>query len=324
MPERARSGLIRNFPITSHRKNCFLKDFVSDRIAIPDDMVLRGQSEGRGTFDNPTITINASVIGGTLKGRNLGSGTVSATVQNRDILVNAALFNETMRLKGRGYLNDKLPWSAQLSIQPGRHDVLVSSFLKEVPEDLQLNLEGHIEMKGDRENIAAAANIKHVTLSLFGQTFTNDSNIILSTENKKISFNEITIKSGASSFKLQGGIEIGKDYNIRLAGSSSLSSLKALSKKIGYLKGDADFTFSVKGRWEKPEINGSMNVSNASLGLRDYPVYISFSERLSVYGGRQDCCQGTFGKDRRRECKCIRRCLSQCVSDQEILHGSQA
>ena len=268
-------GFDKKFFYNVSSEKLFLKDFMSDRIAIPDGMVLRGQSEGRGTFDNPTITFNANVIGGTLKGSNLGSGTVSATVQNRDISVTAALFNEKMRLKGRGYLNDKLPWSAQLSIQPGRHDVLVSSFLKEVPEDLQLNLEGHIEMKGDRENIAAAANINHMTLSLFGQTFTNDSNIILSAENKKISFNEVTIKSGASSFKLQGGIEMGKDYNIRLAGSSSLSSLKALSKKIGYLKGDADFTFSVKGRWEKPEINGGVNISNASFGLRDYPAYIS-------------------------------------------------
>ncbi len=261
------------YNVTSEK--LFLKDFVSDSIAIPEDVVLRVQSEGHGTFDNPAITINAIVIGGTVKGKNLGGGTVNATIQNRDISVNAALFNEKMRLKGKGYLNDKLPWSAELSIQSGRYDFLVSSFLKEVPEDLQLNLEGSVGMRGDRKNIAATANIHHAALSLFGQTFTNDRDIKFSVENKKISVKEFTTKSGAAAFKLQGGMEIGKEYDIRLAGSSSLSPLKALSKKVGYLKGDADFTLSVKGKWGKPELNGSMNISNASFGLRDYSTYIS-------------------------------------------------
>jgi translocation and assembly module TamB len=93
--------------------------------------------------------------------------------------------------------------------------------------------------------------------------------------NKKLSLTAFTVKSGSASFRLQGGMEIGKDYDISLEGSSSLSPLKGLSKKIGYLKGDAEFAFSIKGKWDSPEINGGMSVSDASFGLRDYPMYIS-------------------------------------------------
>ena len=161
---------------------------------------------------------------------------------------------------------------------------------------MQLSFDGHAEMKGDRNNISATADVSHITLLLFGQTLTNESNISLAVNDKKISFKEFTVKSGASSFRLQGGLEIGKEYDIRLAGSSSLSPFKALSKKIGYLKGDSDFSLSVRGKWEKPEINGSMNVSNASFGLRDNPVYITSVNGSLFMEGDRIVVKGLSGK----------------------------
>lgn len=251
----------------------FIRDFGLDR--MPDDAVVRIRSEGHGTFDNPSIELNATVEGGTFKGRNMGKGIVQALIRNRNITVNAALFNERMKLRGHGYLNDALPWNAELSFQPGRYDFIVSSVLKDVPEDLQLNLEGNVEMKGDRRNISASVRIAHLTLALFGQTLSNDSDIIFQMENRKLSFRAFAVRSGATSFRLEGGMEIGREYDIVMNGSSSLSPLKGLSKKIGYLKGDADFVFAVKGKWEQPEINGGMNLFDASFGLRDYAAYMS-------------------------------------------------
>jgi hypothetical protein len=291
-----RIGFDKNFIYKVSSDNMFLKDFVPDGIAVADDAMLKVRSEGHGTFDNPSVSVNASVTGGNLKGRTLGGGTINAVIQNRNILLTAVLFDEKMRLEGKGYLNDKLPWSAELLIQPGRYDFLLSSFLKEVPEDLQLNLEGSVGMRGDRKNIAATAQIHHAALTLFGQTFTNDRDIKFSVDNKKISVKEFTAKSGAAAFSLQGGMEFGKEYDIRLAGSSSLSPLKALSKKVGYLKGDADFTFLVKGNWEKPELNGSMNISNASFGLRDYPTYISAINGSLYMEGDRIVLKGLSGK----------------------------
>jgi translocation and assembly module TamB len=242
---------------------------------MPDDAIISMKSEGHGHFDNPYITFNAKVLSGTFKGRNMGSGTISAMVQNKDISLNASLFNEKMKLNGKGRLDDTLPWNAELIIQSGRYDFIISSLLKDVPEDLQLNLEGRIDMNGDRENFKGTANIHHLTLSLYGQTFTNDSQINIFLKNKNISFSTAVFKSGTTSFRLQGGLKLGEEYDLLLDGSSSLEPLKGLSKKIGYLKGNAEFVFSVTGKWEKPQINGGMSVSNASFGLKDYSTYIS-------------------------------------------------
>ena len=196
-------------------------------------------------------------------------------IQNRDIAVQAALFNEKMKLQGHGHLDETLPWNAELIIQPARYDFLVSSLLKDVPEDLQLNLEGKVEMQGNKNTIEASAQVYHLALVLFGQSFSNDSEIQFSVRNQKISLKPFAIRSGETSFRLRGGLEIGKEYDIQLDGSSALSPLKGLSKKIGYLKGDADFVFVVRGKWEKPEINGGMTISDASFGLRGYAAYIS-------------------------------------------------
>ena len=205
----------------------------------------------------------------------MGSGTMSAKIKNRDITVQAALFNEKMKLAAHGYLDKTLPWNAELIIQPARYDFLVSSLLTDVPEDLQLNLDGKIEMHGNRNNIEASVYVYHMALSLFGQSFSNDSEIQFSVRNQKISLRPIAIRSGETSFGIRGGLEVGKEYDIQLNGRSALSPLKGFSKKIGYLKGEADFVFAIRGKWDKPEIKGGMTVSDASFGLKGYAAIIS-------------------------------------------------
>jgi autotransporter translocation and assembly factor TamB len=263
----------KGFSYAVSSKKFLLKDLGLDR--MPDDVVVKLQSQGKGTFQNPTITLTAQFIGGSFEGRAIGSGAIEFTVKDKNIVLDATLFNEKLILQGKGYLDEKLPWSAQLTFHPGRYDFIIASILKEVPEDLQLDLSGKIDMNGDRKNISVSATINHFLLSLFEQTFSNESDIRFSINNKKISVAALTLKSGSTSFRLKGGLEIGKQYDIFLDGSSALAPLKGFSKKIGYMQGHSDFVITVKGDWDDPDIKGGMNLENASFGLRDYPTYIS-------------------------------------------------
>jgi len=254
-------------------KKFLIKDLGLDH--MPDDVIVTLQSHGEGTFQDPSITLTAQVIGGSFKGRTIGSGTIEFSIKNKNILLNAALFNEKLMIQGKGYLDERLPWNAQLTFHPGRYDFIIAAILKDVPEDLQLELSGKIDMNGDRKNISVSATINHFLLSLFEQTFSNESDIRFSMNNKKISVASLTLKSGSTSFRLKGGLEIGKQYDIFLDGSSALAPLKGFSKKIGYLQGHSDFVITIKGDWDDPDIKGGMNVEDASFGLRDHPTYIS-------------------------------------------------
>jgi len=270
-------SLNKNFSYRASSNRIFLKDIGFDY--MPADSFSSLHSEGSGTLTNPSITLNAKVIGGTFKGTPIGNSIINATLKNMNISLDALLFDEKVKLKGNGYYDEKLPWTAEIDIQPGRYDFILSSILKEAPEDLLLNLRGRVEMKGDRKHITASANIIQVTLALFGHSFSNDSDIKVRIDNGKISFLSFALRSGSSSFKLRGGLEIGREYDLFFEGSSSLSPLQAFSKKIEYLSGDTRFNFSLNGKWDKPKINGDLSVSNASFSVK------GFQQRFSSING---------------------------------------
>ncbi|TAL25448.1 MAG: translocation/assembly module TamB [Nitrospirae bacterium] len=265
------------FYVKASADRLFIKDIGLK--GMPADMVLSMKAEGTGTFDNPAVSLSGKLSGGTFEGKSLGDGTINASVRNKNIAVNAVLFNEKMRLKGKAYLDDKLPWSAEVDIASGRYDFLLSGIFKDMPEDLFLNMKGHADLSGDKKHFSASAVISQMTVALFGNSFSNDSDIRIRLENKNIIFSAMTMRSGKASFSVRGNIEPGKEYNLVLEGSSELAPLRGLSQKIGVLRGDADFTLTVIGKWDNPQINGSLNVTTASFGLKD------MHQRLSAISG---------------------------------------
>lgn len=268
---------LERFHFNASADKLFIRDM--ELKGMPDDSILSVRAEGSGTFENPAITINGKLSGGTYKGKSLGDGTINASVRNKNVAISAVLFNEKMRLKGKAYLDDKLPWSAEVDMASGRYDFLVAGLFKEMPEDLFLNMKGHAELSGDKKHFSAAAVISQMTVALFGNSFSNDSDIRLRFENRNIIFSALTMRSGNASFSVRGNIEPGKEYNLVLEGSSELAPLRGLSQKIGVLRGDADFTLTVLGKWDNPQISGSLNVTTASFGLKD------MHQRLSAING---------------------------------------
>src|SRR5208337_4922359 len=82
-------------------------------------------------------------------------------------------------------------------------------------------------------------------------------------------------KSDTSEFRLSGSVTIGSRYDLLLEGSSSLSPLKALSKNIDIINGDASFVCAITGAWNDPKINGDMEVSNGLLGFKNIRYRLS-------------------------------------------------
>ena len=262
------------FSFTASSDKVLIKDLGVEN--IPEGASLIIQSEGQGTFKDPVITLHARVTGGVFKGKTVGNGVIKGEIRDKNIFLTASLFDEKISFSGKGHLDDTLPWNAEIEIQPGRYDFLLGSIFRDIPEDASLNLKGHAEMEGNRNNIKASANISNLTVALFDYSFSNDSEIKIQINNGKISFPAFSIRSsGTSSVKVLGSLEMGREYNLRLEGRSSLAPLKLLSKRLEHLAGEAEFTFSILGKWENPDIKGDLTVSNASLGLKGNSLRIS-------------------------------------------------
>jgi translocation and assembly module TamB len=251
---------------------------VSDRLMLKDliqkdiegDIMFSLKSEGHGTFDNPSLFVDGKVLRGSLKGKPVGSGIIKAFLKDREFSIQADIIDQKIRIEADGRLEDEIPWNAEIEFSTGRFDFLIASFLKDVPDDLILSLNGTVSLRGDRRNISGTSRLRHLLLSLYGYSFTNEKEIEIALDNSQLMLNRIFMRSGNTSLSIGGSMDIGKKYDLILEGRSALSPFKALSRKIGVLKGDAEFVFSVAGDWNDPRINGGMNVSDGVFGLKDY------------------------------------------------------
>ncbi len=227
--------------------------------------------KGEGTFENPYIEIISDIMGGAFKGHSLGKGRLFAKLKDNRLEVDASILEGKLSMNGVAELTEKIPWNAKVKILPARYDFLIESLLKDVPEDLLFNFSGNITATGDKDHIKATANINRAHINLFGIGFTNSSDIRLNLQNRRLSIDPFGMKNDAVEFRISGNMTIGKNYDLLLEGTSSLTPLKALSKNIDLIRGDTVFVFNVSGDWDRPRIYGGMDVINANIGFKDIP-----------------------------------------------------
>ncbi|HXW68346.1 MAG TPA: translocation/assembly module TamB domain-containing protein [Dissulfurispiraceae bacterium] len=230
---------------------------------------------GTGTFENPIVTVKGDINTGPYRGRPVGSGYIEGFLKGKQATLTASLLNKKLIVKGEAQLTDSLPWKASADLQSARYDFIAASFMKDVPEDLLVNLKGNIMARGDKEHLSAVANINNIHVYLYGTGYTNSSGVGLKLENNKLSIGPLSLKSDTSEFRLSGSVSMGSRYDLLLEGSSSLSPLKALSKNIDVINGDASFVCSFTGEWNDPKINGDMEVYNGVLGFKNIRYRLS-------------------------------------------------
>jgi len=231
--------------------------------------------KGQGTFDDPVMTLKADVNTGAYRGHSLGSGDIQAALDGKHLTATARLLDKKLIVMGEVQLTDKLPWSVSADLNPARYDFIAANFLKEVPDDFLLDLKGNILARGDKDHISANAKIEEAHLYLYGTGFTNSSDIRISLESNKISVESFSVKSETSEFRLTGTASVGSGYDLVIEGSSSLSPLKAFSRNIELIKGNASFVCSLTGDWNNPKINGDMDISNGALGFKNLRYRLS-------------------------------------------------
>jgi len=248
------------------------------------------------SYDYRTLGAEGVLSGSRMKGLDLGGGKIRASMKDDIMLLDAALFNERVTLSGRANMKGVKPWAARLEVKSGRYDFLVSPFLKDVPEDLLINMKGYAEMSGDKTHFTVSAFLNQLTIALYGYNFSNESDIRVEMKDKLLTLSSVKMRSGSTSFQLSGDCEIGKEYNLVMEGSSTLLPLKSLSKKIDTIKGEAGFVFGVTGKWDAPKINGGVTVSNAIFGVRDIPSKVSSINGYLYMDGDRIVIQKLSGK----------------------------
>jgi translocation and assembly module TamB len=261
------------FSFAASSARFFLKDL--QLRGSPADAYLAFKAEGKGTLEDPRVDLEGTVHGGTFRDSSLGDGAIKVSMKNKAMTFDVSLLDGKAVMTGKADLKGEIPWTARLDMKPGRYDVVVGAFLKEIPEDLLVSMKGYAEMSGDRNHFSASAVINQMNVALYGNNFSNDSDIRFDVKDRRVTFASVKMRSGTTAFKVTGDMMIGSGYNLVMEGSSSLAPLKGFSKRIDVIRGDASLVFSLTGKWESPKLNGGVTVSNAFFGLKDMPYRIS-------------------------------------------------
>ncbi|MGD0283141.1 MAG: translocation/assembly module TamB domain-containing protein, partial [Dissulfurispiraceae bacterium] len=256
---------------------------------------------GSGTFGSPIISLRGDIHAGAYRGRPVGSGDIIGELNGKNLTVTARLLDKKLKINGGVQLTGTMQWHATADLQSARYDFIAANLLKDVPDDLLINLRGNIIARGDKDHINVSAKIDEAHVYLYGTGYTSSSGIMLTLVDKKLSIGSISMKSETSELRLAGTVSIGSGYDLLIEGSSSLAPLKALSRNIDLIKGNASFVCSITGDWNKPRINGDMEVSNGALGFRNVryrlssvSAYLYFDEDRIIL----DRCSGKlFGSD---------------------------
>ena len=265
-----------NFSFRASSDKVFLHDLIGKR--MKGDVVFDLKTEGHGTFHDPVISLEARVAGGSLGDTPVGRGEISANIKDGDISLKAAILGGKVQVTARGRLEEELPWEASVEVLPGRYDLLLKAFLKNVPEDLLLDLGGSASLHGDRSHVSASAAVRQMNLSIYGRSFTSEKEILLRLDDRDLQMKDISLRSSDSLVSIEGDVVLGRQYNVILEGKTDLAPFKSLSAKIGLLKGRAEFVLSVAGDWETPQINGGFNIKEGSFALKNYPYRFSSLE----------------------------------------------
>ncbi len=232
-----------------------------------DNLIVKGE----GTFEDPNLEIKSNIYGRNNRAGWPGKGNIDSRVYGKQADINLSLMDGRFKAAGRVGLDGKLPWSASAELKPANYAYIISGFLKDAPEDLLLNLTGNISAYGDRDNANVDVSLSRAHLSLYSINLVNSSDIRLNIKNKSIAIGNFAMQGDDTELGISGGISIGKNYDLLLEGTSSIAPLKALSKEIETLRGKAYFVVSLSGSWDKPNIDGGIDLVNGTLAIRSIP-----------------------------------------------------
>ncbi len=227
---------------------------------------------GHGTFAEPYLKLNGALrYRDPSREQSSGSGMVTAELRGKNATLSGNFMDGKIKVQGTSSLTETMPWHVDIQMLSARSDFLIAGFLKDVPDDLLINLKGDVSLWGDKNSFNGTLSLEKAYVYGYGYGLTNSKPISVKLQNQVLSVESFAMKSEAAEVRLKGDVHLGKSFNLSLDGASSLAPLRSASRNIDLLKGDANFALTLTGAWDKPRINGKMGVANGAFGLKNIP-----------------------------------------------------
>lgn len=229
------------------------------------EIILKGHLWGNSKGSEDKIQFK-----GILSGKNTELGKIKMNYVNGIIDIGSLLFKDHIRIKGRLSTNKNADWTLSIKANNGRYDELLRYFVKDIPDELVLNLSAVSRLYGRGLNFNGDITFRKFICNLYGYNFVNIGDILLSLKENTLTIDSFRMKAGPATFNLMGDITTSGRINITAYGSSYLTPLKTLISGIESIRGDVDFVLGLTGTTKAPIINGGIVINNTTIELTPF------------------------------------------------------
>ncbi|HDH53059.1 MAG TPA: hypothetical protein ENH24_01075, partial [Nitrospirae bacterium] len=263
----------KNFNISASSNRIKLSDFpvFSD---YPFDLIFGMDMDGSGSIDNPDLKFSINIDESFFRGVQMGKGEIKGTFNNKKLRAEGSFINGLVTAEAGALFSDRISWNVNSKFKKGRYDFLLSGFMKEVPADFRVFLEGGVRMEGVGDKISVISKFNSATLSLYGYDFRNSEDIDLELVDNELRIKSFSLTGNNADMSAAGTLKINDEYNLTVNGNLDIAPLRAFSDKLSSLRGRSSFAIDVTGAWKSPEISGEINIDNANAALTGFPYKI--------------------------------------------------
>jgi autotransporter translocation and assembly factor TamB len=292
----AKVNLIKNNENTTwfDRKNVFYNvtskecsiDSTNTQIShIMGETIIPCGFTGTGQMANPALSLHLNLTGKKINNIQIGKGEINGVLQDKKIKIYGRFSPEKINrdiisINGNVDIKDQYPWSLKVNLSEDRYDFLVSDIYRKKIDDFKLNLNGVIRLNGTINSIEGDVLLPSMSIQSFGEKITNFEPINVQIKNENISIKSLTLLNAKDGLRIRGGLVWNKSYNLSITGERSkgggisLKPFKILSDNIMLIDGRLEPDLNIKGSWNLPEISGSVNIENGTLGLKNIIYYL--------------------------------------------------
>ncbi|MBI4681502.1 MAG: translocation/assembly module TamB domain-containing protein [Nitrospirae bacterium] len=265
----------KNFNISVLSEKIQLQDISAfNHFHYPVDIIFGLDLKGSGSIDNPELKFAATIDETLLKGVPAGKGAVTGTLKNKKLDAEGSLIDGLVKADAGVLFADRISWNVNSKFNKGRYDFLLAGFLKEVPEDFLVSLEGGVKLDGRGDKITVRSKFNYAALSLYGYDFINREDIDIEFNGKELRIKSFFLTGKDADLFAEGTVNIFNGYNMHLKGNMEIAPLRVLNDKITSLRGRGGFEVDITGPWKRPEVDGQVNISDATVSLSGVPYKI--------------------------------------------------
>ncbi|MBI4680446.1 MAG: translocation/assembly module TamB domain-containing protein [Nitrospirae bacterium] len=230
--------------------------------------------KGSGTFETPHVKFSLNIMDSYFKDFLVGKGNITGELIGKKLSLKSDFMEGTVTSDAAVFLSKTLPWDAAIKFKKGKYDFLLAGFLKDIPKDLSVSLEGFVNLQGKSDKFSMNSRFSSLAFSLYGYDFNNRGDIVLEFIEDTFKIKSFSIGGKNADINAVGAVKKGQNYNLAINGKINLAPLRVLNKSIESMSGQGNFLIEITGRWESPELKGEINVRDSAAVLAELPYKI--------------------------------------------------